>query len=304
MDASDAKPNATSVAICVPSFRRPEGLDALLHALADLTFAEAAPELRIVVVDNDAEGSAEAVCEAAQGWLGIPLQYVREPRKGIPFARNAAVAAAADCDWIAFIDDDEIPGPAWLDTLLAAQRRFEADVVTGPALADFESPPAAWIEQGRFFDSPPKKTGTRLDRAYTHNVVARTERLLALPTLFDERFSLGVGEDEDVFERLAEAGAEIVWCAEAPVYETIPAERANFRWLMHRGYRIGTAASHIDRVRGRGGAARDLVHGGWCIAKGLAGSLVVFVGERAEAVRSLQLATYGLGRWFGLGGVR
>ena len=41
-----------SVAICIPSYRRPEGLHALLGALDALAFQGPAPEIRIVVVDN------------------------------------------------------------------------------------------------------------------------------------------------------------------------------------------------------------------------------------------------------------
>ena len=59
---------STSVAIAVITFRRPELLKDLLDSLqaqelpADSDFA-----VRIVVVDNDAEGSAAEVIKAAGG---------------------------------------------------------------------------------------------------------------------------------------------------------------------------------------------------------------------------------------------
>ena len=42
-------------------------------------------------------------------WLRHPLTYAIEKRRGIPQARNAALARVlGEVDWIAFVDDDEV----------------------------------------------------------------------------------------------------------------------------------------------------------------------------------------------------
>lgn len=297
--------SAPSVSICIPSYRRPEGLFALLGALDGLEFSGPLPEIQVVVVDNDAEGSARPVCENARSWLRHPLRYVVEKRKGIPVARNAAVAAGRDAEWIAFIDDDETPEPCWLDALFETQRACDADVVTGPVLPRFAQEPPAWVRRGRFFESLSHATGERIGTAYTNNVLVRTACLDALPALFDERFLLGVGEDRDLFERIAAAGGRIVWSAEARVHEHVPADRARVRWLLRRGFRVGASNTHITRTRAEGlVAARVLSHGAWCIAKGLGLSSQALLGRSATAVRGLQLAAFGFGRWLGLLGWR
>jgi GT2 family glycosyltransferase len=294
------------VAICVASYRRPERLHALLGALGAQRMEDLAgerPEVVVVVADNDAEHSARPVCEDARRWLSLPLRYVTEPRRGIPFARNATLRLAGDADWIAFIDDDEIPEPDWLATLLRVQRETGADVVTGPVLPRFEAPPAAWILEGRFLSAPRRPTGTPMARAYTGNTLLRARALDAEFVHFDER--LEIGEDAELFTRLASRGARIVWADEAVAWESVPAERANARWLLRRSVRHGAARTRIARLRDgalRAGA-QAVPHGAWCIAKGLA-LAALHARARGRRMRGLELAGYGVGRVAGAAGVR
>src|SRR5829696_7619321 len=87
----------TRVAVCVITCQRPEGLKRLIYGLNDLTFEKCeTPDLEIVVVDNDPAGSACAFCESIRSDLRWPLKCDVEPRRGIPFARNKAVACAGE----------------------------------------------------------------------------------------------------------------------------------------------------------------------------------------------------------------
>jgi len=292
MDGSE-KPHR--IAVCIASFRRPRGLHALLGALEAQRFEGERPEILLVVADNDPAESARPVCEDARRWLSLPLRYVVEAQRGIPFARNACVRAAGDADWLAFIDDDEIPEPDWLATLLAVQRETQADLVTGPVLGRFAFEPARWIVEGAFFAAPRRPTGTPMRRAYTGNTLMRVRALDAEFVHFDER--LRVGEDEELSTRLAARGFRIVWADEAVVWEDVPRERACVSYIVRRMVAIGESASQVERLR-RGAlrtAAHALPHGAWCIAKGLAlAALHARAGGRR--VRALELAGYGVGR--------
>jgi GT2 family glycosyltransferase len=133
------------VDVCIATCRRPRGLARLLGALAQLRLPDPAPELRAVVVDNDREASARAVCDAALDALPFPLVYAIEKRRGIPQARNAALALSLrGADFAAFLDDDEVPEPDWLAELLAAQAASGADAVVGPVVRAFEAPVPQW----------------------------------------------------------------------------------------------------------------------------------------------------------------
>jgi succinoglycan biosynthesis protein ExoM len=81
------------VSVCVATCGRPIGLAKLLGALEVLEIPPGTT-LQIVVVDNDSSESARAVCDEAAARHAYSLRYVVEKRRGIPFARNAALAVA------------------------------------------------------------------------------------------------------------------------------------------------------------------------------------------------------------------
>jgi GT2 family glycosyltransferase len=258
------------------------------------------------VVDNDPAASAGPVCRTAASRLDCPLVYRVEERRGIPQARNAAVAEALGrADFVAFIDDDEVPSPQWLDELLRVQAASGADAVAGPCEPLFEDRVPRWIERGRFFERPHHPTGARLASAFTHNVLVRASALAQLGAFFDERMALLGGSDVELFRRFAARGHAIVWAEGAPVFEWVPRSRANARWLLERAFRVGTSSAFIERNdRERPfSPTRLLAHGGWCLAKGAALLPVGGLRGRAGALRALCLAAFGAGRLGGLAGI-
>jgi GT2 family glycosyltransferase len=233
------------VTVCIVTFQRTAGLARLLDAMTRLVFPRHGPEMSIVVVDNDVERSAEAACQQARARTNWPLRYEVEPRRGIPFVRNKAVACAGQADFVAFLDDDEVPEPCWLDELLDVQARFGADVVTGPTLCSYAEDAPAWVKNGRFYQPPRYATGQRLETAYTGNVLIRAEVFRQVRPLFDERIGLGVGEDVNFFRRVQRAGYTIVWADQAVVTQSMPASRTTARGILQRAFSIGNAHSHL-----------------------------------------------------------
>jgi succinoglycan biosynthesis protein ExoM len=235
------------VAVCTITYRRPEGLKRLIDGLDNLTFSKNEPSgLELVVVDNDPAGLACRFCEGLRSDLNWPLRCVKEPRRGISYARNKAVTCAVDdADFVAFIDDDEVPEPSWLDELLYAQRLYEADVVAGRVLSYFAEPVSPWIEKGNFFANARNPTGYLLDHAHAGSVLVRSEVFKNMWPVFDERFALSGGEDTHFFMRVHRAGHKIVWADDSVAYEWIPKSRANAKWLIRRAYNGGNNYSRL-----------------------------------------------------------
>ena len=295
----------TSVAVCALTCQRPAGLSRLIRGLAELTFDGEPPEVTIVVVDNDPQGSARQACTQLGGETPWPIRYVIEPQRGIPFARNTALDSAGDAEWICFIDDDEVPQARWLDELLRVQREHDADVVAGPVLSQFSAPVPEWIERGHFFDPPRRPTGQRIDQAFTGNVLFRAAVPRELGLRFDIGRALAGGTDALFFRRIDQAGRKMVWADEAVAVEYVPATRATARWILQRAFRYGNSSVGIARdLHPEQRPHLDLLVRG--LRRLLAGIVLlpvtVFLG-RHRAVTSLRHVCYGAGTiagWFGL----
>lgn len=236
------------VAVCIPTFRRPEGLKCLLAGLEKLTFVKAPePQVSIVVADNNPPCSAAGRPIGTDKDTRWPVHIEMESRRGVSYARNTAVKAAIEsgAEWIAFIDDDEIPEPLWLDELLCAQKAYSADLVAGPVLPDFEDGTPAWVIKGGFFDRPRLKTGTVLSSTRTGNLLVSAHCFNGEPA-FDPNFAKSGGADTLFTIQRAREGRKIVWADEAVVRETVPLRRTTLRYILSRAYAGGNSWARIE----------------------------------------------------------
>jgi glycosyltransferase involved in cell wall biosynthesis len=234
----------------------------LYHCLQSIGSQAIAPQVsvEVVAVDNEAEPNNRALVREFAAGCRFPVHYVHEPRRGIPQARNAALAKAGELgvDWIAFTDDDCWASPTWLASLLNAAGRYKADVVYGRREFLFPMPLPFWLmrpEQGVHAE------GEVLPFAATHNVlmaawlIGRDGRA---PMRFNER--LAHGEDTDFFHRATERSAHIVYSAEPLVLEAVVPDRATFHYQARRAYHYAASRSYFHRrYKGLGTASMKLV---------------------------------------------
>jgi succinoglycan biosynthesis protein ExoM len=293
------------VAICICTFRRPELLRKLLCGVAQLKFRKARrPQIQVVVVDNDERASAEEICRMAS--VSWPIDYVVEPRRGITHARNRAVSAAGPVDFIAFIDDDEVPAAQWLDELLWAQTEFAADVVSGPVLPRYAPEIADWVKRGGFFDRQVLTTGTTRRACPTNNVLVGTQVFQSVPK-FDDAFALSGAEDTNFFLQVGKAGHKIVWSQEAVVFEAVPVERGTVAWILRREYQTGNGwvfcEAGLDNSL-RSWLFRLLKAFGHIVIGSISAVWQSVLFDKAGAVRCLRQASLGVGMLIALAGHR
>ena len=232
----------TKVAVCIITYKRPDGLKRLLEGLNKLTFEKCdPPDLEIIIVDNDKQGSARDLCENLRSKLKWPINYCIEPRQGIPYARNKSISCVTkDVDFIALIDDDEVPDATWMDELLSSQKEYNADVVHGKVIPYFPDEVPPWIIKGKFFEEVSYPTGYLLRQVASNTTLIKREVFESMNTWFDERFALTGGEDWHFFWRVYLAGYKMIKTNDAVVYEWIPKSRTNAKWILQRAYRVGT----------------------------------------------------------------
>jgi len=242
-------PAHISIAVCICTFRRPDGLLQLLSGLEVQRFSIApAPAVVLIVVDNSPDGGAAQTCQSRR-WTW-PLHYLHEPRPGISYARNAALSAVPPgTDFIAMVDDDEVPAPDWLDRLLDAQSRSGADVIAGPAIPAFPDGTPDWITAGGIFYKPTNMHELHDlhpdPAAATCNVMMRAGLLEGAGLRFDPALALSGGEDKMLFQHLKRRGYTFAWAADAKVIEQVPLERANFAYMWREAFRRGSVKFYV-----------------------------------------------------------
>lgn len=247
----DARSATDEVTVAVLTYRRPDGVRAILpHLLRQA--GEVEPVAGVVVVDNDPEGSAsELVGSIAVD--GRTATYLHEPEPGIAAARNAALehARARGSRAIVFVDDDEIPQSGWLTTLVGYWRSCGADAVAGPVLPRYPDDIDPWLRAGGFFERRRRATGTRLQGAATNNLLLDLATLQRLGLRFDPAFGITGGSDTMLTHSLVALGAELRWCDEAVVTEEVPARRVSRQWVLRRAFRTGNVWGRVSLTLAR-----------------------------------------------------
>ena len=97
--------------VVVPTLNR---ADSLRSAIESLLSQDTSLPYEIIVVDNDSSDRTRDVVESFMKKAHGRLRYVFEGVPGLSVARNAGIAAA-NGEVVAFIDDDAMASPDWLE---------------------------------------------------------------------------------------------------------------------------------------------------------------------------------------------
>ncbi len=133
-----------TVVICTRD--RPEYLERCLRSIATLTY----PTFDVLVVDN--APTTDKTCQVARC---NNVRYVVEESLGLSRARNLG-ARSSDSEIVAYLDDDAVPEPAWLEALIQEFCDPQVMAVTGRVRPlETESPTSRSGE-----DSPADREGS------------------------------------------------------------------------------------------------------------------------------------------------
>ncbi|HEU5033457.1 MAG TPA: glycosyltransferase [Mycobacteriales bacterium] len=262
--------SAPDVTVVIPTHRRPQSLRRALEGLAG---QQADFRWDVVVVDNDADGSAQlAVAAAARS--GLPVTYVAEARAGAAYARNTGVDIGTGAV-LAFLDDDVMPQPGWLAAVAAPVLAGRAVAAGGPVVLDPQAPRARWFDEDALggylsgFALPVEVDELRpQDILLTANLAVRREALAAVGG-FDPDFGPRgrtqlVADDALLVRRLRRGGGRLVYVPAAVVVHELPPSRMTRGYLLRRAYLQGRSDWMLDRIEhaGRrfGGARPAVVH--------------------------------------------
>jgi succinoglycan biosynthesis protein ExoM len=245
------------ISICVPTCHRNQMLERLLRKLAQQETA-CLFDFSVVVVDNDAAGSARETVMQLKDELGLDITYDIELEQTIPAVRNHALQLARG-NFIGIIDDDEFPPRHWLLTIYKAIKLFDTDGALGPVHPFFFEQPPPWLVKSQFCERPVHRTGTLLhwNQTRTGNVLLKREVFDKHDLCFDPKFKTG-GSDQQFFKQAMHAGCRFIAVEEAPVYEIVPPERWTKSYYLKRAM-VNGFNSYRYSANQEGGLSRLLV---------------------------------------------
>jgi glycosyltransferase involved in cell wall biosynthesis len=221
----------------------------------------------ILVVDN---GSEDRSLEAAQEFArnsSLPMRVISEPRRGISFARNRALAMAT-ADILVFIDDDVDCDPRLLECHVRSFEDPDVLATGGRILPLLPQNTPKWIRTA--VDQEVGGPTTRYDFGEAVTEI-RKDSGIGLPLSCNLGLRRGValkaggfrtdlgwtatgrrlgGEDTDLLLRLRGLGGRILYLPEARVIHRVQAERVTKAY--YRTWHVGYGRASVIR-RGRPG---------------------------------------------------
>jgi glucosyl-dolichyl phosphate glucuronosyltransferase len=243
--------------VCICTHDRPRYLQDCLEGLARQTVARDRFALQIV---DSASNDREILADLAKVH---DARLIRVDRPGVSLARNAG-AWAARSRYIAYIDDDAIPVPDWVESILAAIAKpgRPPALIGGQILPKWEAPlPGWWPASLRGVLSIIEHEGEGEYRTgsvpkglepYAANMVVNVLSLLAAGG-----FGSGVGRyghsllsDEEVqlAWMLQDAGHSVRYDSQIVVHHQIQARRLRPEWLLSRLYWQGASTVLTRRL--------------------------------------------------------
>jgi len=170
-----------------------------------------------VVADADGLAAVDRLPDAAR------IKTARLDQRNISHARNRALALAAG-EVVAFLDDDAVPEPTWLDALVAPFRDPGVGGAAGPVRGrngiSYQSRAPFIDHMGQTHDGAAPPAGS-LPKLVGTNMALRRQAAVALGG-FDPRYRFFL-EDAEISLRLARAGHDLVHVPGAEVHHSFAA---------------------------------------------------------------------------------
>jgi len=229
------------ISVVIMTYNRPVTLHRCLESLAIQGLARDCFEL--VVVDV----SAEPVTSVLQPFRdGLTIRHFHTPNQGVAGNRNFG-AAQARADLLAYIDDDCVAQPDWLEKLLACADANPGCLIGGSVRNMY--PDSAVACAGQVITEAVDSCFNRAAHFPAFfpglNFAVPRDRYLACGGC-DESFGLLAAEDRDFADRWNQSGGRQVRAAEAAV---IHAHRTDFSGFMRQYFNYGKGAWRYHSLR-------------------------------------------------------
>jgi glycosyltransferase involved in cell wall biosynthesis len=232
------------IAAVVCTYNRYDLLPKAIQSLAQQSVGAA--DYKIVIVDNSPDHEAAArYAEQLRGPSN--LTYLVENTPGLSNARNVA-ARECGTEIIAYMDDDAIADPRWLEELLRAYERFgpEVGIVGGRVVPIWEAERPRWLHDrllghvsvvdwgGEYRVAAPNEWFAGTNVSYRTDLVLRHGGFNPSLGRVGSGISLMSNEEIELSEAIKAAGKLLVYAPEARVDHLVDRKRLSRTWFRKR----------------------------------------------------------------------
>jgi len=222
------------ITVILCTYNRCRSLATALDSVAASSLP-AAVDWEVLVVDNNSSDATAGVVKDFSSRFPGRFLYLREPQPGKSYALNSGIREASG-DILAFMDDDVVVEPTWLERLTNAFREGEWKGAGGRILPQWSCTPPHWLSlEGRYSLAPLAlfdlgSTAGELHEAPFGTNMAFRKEMFSKYGFF--RTDLGPhpdsqirSEDTEFGHRLLEAGERFWYEPSAVVYHPVVADR-------------------------------------------------------------------------------
>lgn len=203
--------------IIIVSYNNMELLQQCINSILKQTIY---PNYEIIIVDNNSADPVKSYLITLRQMESKVHVILNDTNKGFAAANNQGIQLAQDSEFVVLLNNDTVVPRGWLCRLLRHARRPEIGLI-GPVTnwtgneakievnyTDLKDMPRfaqayTWANEGKFFDI----------RTLAMYCVALRKTVLDQIGPLDERFGMGMFEDEDYAHRVRLAGYRVI-CAE------------------------------------------------------------------------------------------
>jgi glycosyltransferase involved in cell wall biosynthesis len=254
----------TQISAIICTHNRDTYLGAAIDSLLVQNFADG---FEVVVVDN---GSRDRTYSVVEKRANNPrLKYVFEPVIGLSVARNTG-AQAANGDILAYLDDDAVASPNWLQTLYSAYQNSPQLAIAGGKVTliwpDGTQPPR-WLSSGLannlgaydlgesvvYIDQPgltPRGLNYSIRRSFLVEIGGFDTHLGRVGK------KLLSNEELQMTEIALQKGWQVAYLPDAVVAHNVSPERLQRSWFFNRGWWQGVSECYREQLAGKSGVGQ------------------------------------------------
>lgn len=253
--------------------------DRYLGAAIDSLLDQDGVDYEVIVVDN---ASSDRTREVVASRLGNPrLKYVYEETLGLSVARNRG-ARETSASILAYLDDDAIASPQWLQTIVAAYQSNDKIAIAGgkvtlifpegikhPRWISHEMAGCLGIydlgDEVVYIDNPnltPRGLNYSLRRAFLESIGGFDTNLGRVGN------NLLSNEELQMTEKAIAQGWQVVYLPQAIAAHHVAPERLKASWFLKRSWWQGISECYREQIANRTGIAQ-FRRGGERLIRGL-----------------------------------